>query len=128
MFLFILGETEGRIATPGTSVRQGYYRVWHFARAGSQKLSGQAAAGPGPLEVIAAAIAVYVQQLAAGVKARHQPALQGAGIKFRGVQPAGSDLGLVKAAGAGDGKGKMGGLPCNAPQVVPSEYRPPFDW
>ena len=100
--------------------------VWHFARAGSQKLSGQAAAGPGPLEVIAAAIAVYVQQLAAGVKARHQPALQSVGIKFRGVQPAGSDLGLVKAAGAGDGKGKMGGLPCNAPQVVPSEPSRPL--
>ena len=73
-------------------------------RRNSKKPSGQAGTGPGPLEVIAAAVAIYIQQLTAGIKARGQAALQGMGVKLRCIQAPGGDLGLVKAAGAGDGE------------------------
>ena len=59
------------------------------------------------MQVEAPAVAVYVQHLAAGVKSRRQSAFHGPGVKLPGAQAAGGDLGLVKAAGAGDGQGKV---------------------
>ena len=41
-------------------------------------------AGPGPLQVIAAAVAVNVQHFAAGVEAGDQAALHGLGVELVG--------------------------------------------
>ena len=71
------------------------------------KLPGQMAAGPCPLQIVAAAVAVHIQHLAAGVQAWDQTALEGAGIELVGTEPSGSDLCLIEAAGAGDGQVKM---------------------
>ena len=71
------------------------------------KLPGQMAAGPCPLQIVAAAVAVHIQHLAAGVQAGDQTALEGAGIELVGAEPSGSDLCLIEAAGAGDGQVKM---------------------
>ena len=59
------------------------------------------------MEVVAAAIAVDVQHLAAGVQAGDQTALEGVGIELVGAEPSGGDLCLIEAAGAGDGQFKM---------------------
>ena len=51
------------------------------------KLPGQMAAGPCPLQIVAAAVAVHIQHLAAGVQAGDQTALEGAGIELVGAEP-----------------------------------------
>ena len=71
------------------------------------KLPGQMAAGPCPLQIVAAAVAVHIQHLTAGVQAWDQTALEGVGIELVGTEPSGSDLCLIEAAGAGDGQVKM---------------------
>ena len=60
------------------------------------------AAGPGPLQVIAAAVAVHIQHLAAGVEAGHKAAFHGLGVELVGAQAAGGDLCLIEAAHAVD--------------------------
>ena len=57
-------------------------------------------AGPGPLEVVAAQPARHVHHLADEVQAG-LPGLQGLGRQVAGVHPAGGDLGLAVALGAG---------------------------
>ena len=66
---------------------------------------------PGPLQVEAAAVAVHVQHLAAGVQPRNDTAFQRFRVKFLRPQAARRDLCLVKAAGAGDGERKALHLP-----------------
>ena len=85
--------------------------------------SRQTAGGPGPLQVEAPAVAVDIQHLAAGVEPRHQAALHGSGVKFPGAQAPGGDLGLVKAAGAGDGQGKLPHLAAQGLQLPVRQLR-----
>ena len=58
------------------------------------------------MQIVAAAVAVHVQHLAAGVQAWDQTALEGVGIELVGAEPSGGDLCLIEAAGAGDGQVK----------------------
>ena len=60
----------------------------------------QTAAGPSPLQVIAAAVAVHIQHFAAGVETGDQQALQSLGIELVAAQTAGGDLCLIEAAHA----------------------------
>ena len=76
---------------------------------------------PRPLQIEAAAVAVYVQHLAAGVKPRHKAALQRLRVKFVRAQAAGGHLRLVEAAGTGDGQLELRCLPGDTLQIAVGE-------
>src|SRR5699024_10062990 len=60
---------------------------------GRAQASGEGAARPGPLEDVAAAVAVDVQHLAAGEEMRDYAALERFRAKLRGAHAAGRHLG-----------------------------------
>ena len=61
-------------------------------------------AGPRPLQVIAAAVAVDIQHLAAGVEVGDKLTLHGLGVELVGAQTACCHLRLIEAAHAQNGQ------------------------
>ena len=71
------------------------------------QFAGQHTAGPRPLQVIATAIAVNIQHLAAGIEAGDKAAFHGFGVELLRAQTACRNLRLIEAAGACDGQDEM---------------------
>ena len=79
-------------------------------------------AAPCPLQVIAAAVAVHVQHLTAGVEAGDETALHGAGVKFIAPQTARRHLRLIETSHAGDGQREALDPRCDTVQIIRRQF------